>query len=63
MGKTSGIDVAIAARTLLPNCKIVLLSGNAATEDLLATAKQMGYHFTLLAKPIHPNELMAQMRS
>jgi DNA-binding response OmpR family regulator len=60
---SNGIDLAIAARQLLPNCKIILMSGNAATEDLLNNAAHSGHSFVCLAKPLHPKELLAQVNA
>ncbi len=59
----TGIDLAIAAKQLAPNCKVILMSGNAATADLLEQARQSGYTFMCLAKPLHPQELLAQMKT
>ncbi len=59
----NGIDLAIAAKQLAPNCKAILMSGNAATADLLEQASQSGHMFTCLAKPLHPQELLAQMKT
>ena len=58
---SNGIDLAMAAQQLVPSCKVILISGNAATADLLERAGLSGYSFTCLAKPIHPSELLAQM--
>ncbi|MDT8069345.1 MAG: response regulator [Terriglobia bacterium] len=57
----TGLDIAIATRQLVPSCQVILISGNVATADLLEQAAQSGYSFTCLAKPIHPQELLAQM--
>lgn len=59
--ESSGIDIAIASKQLAPRCKVVLISGNAATTDLLEKATQSGHSFTCLAKPLHPKELLEQM--
>lgn len=58
---SNGIDLAITAQQFVPTCKVILISGNAATADLLDAASQGGYAFTCLAKPIHPSELLQQM--
>jgi DNA-binding NtrC family response regulator len=55
----SGIELAIAIRQTAPDCKVLLFSGQAATADLLATARTAGYEFEALSKPIHPTELLA----
>ena len=41
----TGIEVAIAVRSRLPDCKILLFSGQAATADLLEQAKTHGHEF------------------
>ena len=57
----SGIEVAIIIRDKLPNCKILLFSGQAATSDMLDTARSQGYDFEILAKPVHPADLLARL--
>ncbi|MGE5724922.1 MAG: response regulator [Acidobacteriota bacterium] len=56
-----GIDLAIRARELLPGCEILLLSGQAATADLMQVASAAGHSFDLLSKPVHPDELLNQV--
>jgi CheY-like chemotaxis protein len=63
MPDMNGIDAAIKIRSLLPNCKILLFSGQAATADLLESARQQGHEFEILAKPVHPQDLLAKLRS
>jgi len=57
----SGIELAITIRRIFPDCKVLLISGHASTADLLATAQRAGHIFTLLAKPLHPRELLARV--
>lgn len=54
----NGIDVAIYFQRLCPDCKVLLISGHAATTDLLANANVRGYDFRLLQKPVHPQNLL-----
>jgi len=63
MGGLNGIDAAIKIRQILPNIKILLFSGQAATADLLEKARAQGYEFEILAKPVHPQDLLAKLRS
>ena len=42
MTDMNGIDAAITIRTMLPKCKILLFSGQAATADLLDRARVSG---------------------
>lgn len=62
MNDMNGIDAAIQIRSILPQCKILLFSGQAATADLLEKAHQQGHEFEILAKPVHPQDLLARLR-
>ena len=59
----SGIEAAIAIRQVLPQCRILLISGNNDTTALLAAATAQGHDFEILAKPVHPTVLLEQMRA
>ena len=59
----TGIEAAIKIREKLPTCKILLFSGQAATADLLEKARAQGHEFEILAKPVHPTDLLAKLRS
>jgi CheY-like chemotaxis protein len=63
MADLNGIEVAIRTRALLPKIKILLFSGQAATADLLEKARARGYEFEILAKPVHPQDLLTRLRS
>jgi CheY-like chemotaxis protein len=63
MTDLNGIDAAIKIRAILPSCKILLFSGQAATADLLDRARTQGHEFEILAKPVHPQDLLARLRS
>jgi DNA-binding response OmpR family regulator len=58
----NGIDVAIKVKELLPTCRILLFSGKAATADLLKSARAQGHEFEILAKPVHPQDLLAKLQ-
>ena len=57
----TGIELAITVRRIFPDCKIILFSGQASTADLLASARADGHHFTLLNKPLHPQDLLLRV--
>lgn len=61
MPELSGFELAIRVKALSPNCKILLFSGQGATADLLLQARAQGHDFQLLAKPIHPTELLSRV--
>ena len=62
MADLNGIDAAIRIRALLPKIKILLFSGQAATANLLEKARSQGYEFEILAKPVHPQDLLSRLR-
>ncbi len=63
MPHIDGVETAIQISQLCPDTRIVLFSGQAATIEILSRAKERGYTFELLAKPIHPTQLIKHLRS
>jgi CheY-like chemotaxis protein len=63
MGEMTGIDAAIEILKILPNCKVLLLSGNTRTSDLLKDTGERGHHFDILAKPVHPVEIIDRLKA
>ena len=59
----TGIEAAIRISELVPKCRIILFSGQAATADLLERAEANGHHFEIIAKPIHPRLLLDWLSS
>jgi CheY-like chemotaxis protein len=59
----SGIEAAIQICAMLPGCRVLLLSGQAATSDLLRDARVRGHDFEILLKPVHPNQLLDRLRA
>jgi CheY-like chemotaxis protein len=58
MPKMTGVDLAITLSEIIPACKILLFSGQAATVDLLQRAREAGHTFTTLTKPVHPTDML-----
>ncbi len=54
----NGIEMAIEIRRKFAGCQILLVSGQAASADMLENARTRGHEFELLAKPIHPEQLL-----
>jgi DNA-binding NtrC family response regulator len=54
----NGIDLAILLRVRYPDCRLTLLSGHSSTSELLEKARQDGYFLDVLAKPVHPADLL-----
>ena len=63
MPQMSGVDLAIQVKRQCPDCKVLLFSGQAATADMLKVARLNGYDFELLTKPVHPTDLLKQIKS
>jgi CheY-like chemotaxis protein len=59
----NGIETGIRIREIVPNCKIILFSGQAATGNLLEEARRSGHVFEILAKPIKPDHLVNVIRA
>lgn len=62
MPHIDGVEAAIKIQQHCPETRIVLFSGQAATIEILSRAKERGYTFELLAKPIHPTQLIQYLR-
>ncbi len=58
-----GVRAAVELCKQLPNCKILLMSGNAGTSELLEQARNEGIDFPIIAKPIPPEQLLSTIRS
>jgi CheY-like chemotaxis protein len=58
----SGIDLAVRLKEECPSCKVLLLSGQTETENLLQAARRQGHDFEILAKPIPPAHLLARIK-
>ncbi len=57
----NGVELAIEVCERFPPARVLLFSGQAASFDLLESARRQGYHFELLAKPVHPKDLLAKI--
>ena len=57
----TGVELAIAVTQTLPNCRILLFSGQATTLDLLKEARRTGHDFTTLTKPVHPTDMLRRI--
>ena len=63
MSELNGVDAAIKIRSLLPDIRVFLLSGQTATAEMLASSKASHYGFEILIKPVHPRDLIDKLRS
>jgi CheY-like chemotaxis protein len=63
MPAMNGLELAITIRKTYPRTRVVLFSGQAGIADMLEESRTRGYEFPLLAKPIHPSQLIEKLRS
>jgi len=57
----NGVELAITIKEMVPDCKILLFSGHAQLSALIDDPRCASYDFPLLAKPIHPDALLARI--
>ena len=63
MPRMTGIDLAIAIKESIPDCKVLLFSGHANAIHLEDDHRCAAYDFPMLSKPIHPDVLLANLAS
>ena len=63
MPRMSGVELGIQLRSLYPETKVILFSGQAATSGIIQRAQADGHRFDLIPKPIHPRDLIARLQS
>jgi DNA-binding NtrC family response regulator len=63
MPRMSGMALAIRLQQQFPWCRVLLLSGQAGTDDLLRLARADGYDFTLMSKPAHPRDILKMIEA
>ena len=63
MPGANGLELAVQVRRRWPKVRILLISGNAATQDLVSIARTNGFEFELLAKPVPPKQLLVKVAS
>ncbi len=62
MPRLSGIDAAIQVCERLPDCKVLLVSGQAGLRDLRREIRSKCQRFDVLSKPVHPRDLLARLK-
>jgi DNA-binding NtrC family response regulator len=61
VGTMNGIEAATEILAVHPQCKVLLISGNACYGDLLEDARVKGFNFEVLLKPVPPPDLLAKI--
>ena len=59
--KMNGIELAMSLKVRLPVCHTLLISGQPSVESLLQAAREQGHDFEILAKPVHPLEILRRI--
>jgi len=62
MPAMNGIEAAKRIRAALPKTRIICFSGHAESSDLLVQARNAGYHFEFLPKPLKPEALIEALK-
>lgn len=63
MTDINGVDAAVLMRALLPQIRVILLSGQAETAEIVARSQARDLGFEVLVKPVHPRELLSRLRT
>jgi CheY-like chemotaxis protein len=63
MPRLNGVEAAIQICMIVPECRVLLFSGQAATAGMLRDPRLKRHRFEVLQKPIHPVELIARLRT
>ena len=62
MPGVNGVEVAKFVAETCSDTKVLLFSGQAAVSESLLQVNELGYSFEVLAKPLHPDELIEKLR-
>ena len=60
MSDNNGFDAAVQIRSILPDIRVFLLSGQTAEMLELTPARDLG--FEVLVKPVHPQDLVSMLQ-
>lgn len=63
MADLNGVEAAVQMRTVLPDLRVFLLSGQTATAEMIAKSHARDLGFEVLVKPVHPMDLINKLRS
>jgi DNA-binding NtrC family response regulator len=65
MPEMNGFELALEVKKRFPDCRLILFSGQAATEELahqfIGVFAAKGLRFELLPKPVHPDVLLKKI--
>ena len=61
--EANGCETAAELLTFLPQCRVAIFSGSRAAVPVIEEYRLCGYDFDVLAKPLHPQDLLNWLRS
>jgi len=61
MDGITGIEAVIRILEFQPHCKALFFSGHAPCQDALDEAREQGFNFEILSKPVAPTELLEKI--
>ena len=54
----NGIDLAVIMEKEYPDCRVLLLTADPATEEMVDKVRREGHNFPVLMKPLYPGDLL-----
>ena len=61
MPEMDGVSMAMQIRKSQPEVKVLLFSAQTGAANLLRPAEKEGFHFELMQKPMHPDEIVRRV--
>ena len=61
MPRMDGLTLAAKLREQLPQCRVLLISGNATYSSLTEWREKGGPNLEILAKPVHPEIIIRKL--
>ena len=62
LAEIKGVKAPLAISEVFPDCKVLLMSRNGDSVQLIELARARGYRFESFAKPAHPGLLVERLR-
>jgi DNA-binding response OmpR family regulator len=56
-----GFSLALEITRIIPDCEVILFSGQYSTCDVVSTQHAQGHDFLTLIKPVHPVDMLARV--
>ena len=62
MGGINGVESAKSILKIQPQCSVIICSGQPTSEELVHKAREQGFKFEFLLKPVHPHILLDRLK-